>query len=280
MNEIELQLSKTIEDMLVAKNPRGMKDVQSALEVGYYYRAAMLLKDLKGTVLIGTGFPVADTFETDGPVGAIALYNALETLGATPVLVCGDPFAHAVENEYRVHKLPIGDLNSARSEAIAALAMLKPVAIISIERPGLSAKGRYFNMRGEDISERCACFDHYLNEASCPTIAIGDGGNEIGMGNIKHAIEKLDIVPAITECDELLISDVSNWAAYGIISFLSLWSQKDLLGDVKPLAVLEYISKKGSVDGVTRENNLTEDSLPATEGQALVLQMRKLLNFI
>ena len=39
-------------------------------------------------------------------------------------------------------------------------------------------------MRGIDISEHCGCFDFFVTEARCPTIAIGDGGNEIGMGNL------------------------------------------------------------------------------------------------
>ncbi len=276
----ELHLSTQIENLLVAKNPRGMKEAQFALTPGYYLRAAQLLKGLTGTILIGTGFPVADTFETDGPVGAIALYNALETLNAHPILVCGEPLVTAAKNDFRVHNLIDGDLTNARQEAINTLAKLQPQAIISIERPGLSEQGRYFNMHGEDISDNCACFDHYLNESHCPTIAIGDGGNEIGMGNIKQAINKLDITPAITTCDELLIADVSNWGAYGIIAFLAKWANIDLLAKVDPLAVLQYVSDRGSVDGVTRENNLTEDSFPPIFGDELILNLRKLTHFI
>ena len=84
--------------------------------------------------------------------------------------------------------------------------------MISIERPGLAADGRYYNMRCEDISERCFFFDPFINSATCPTIGIGDGGNEIGMGNIAAALWKLDIRPSVTCCDELLVADVSNWA--------------------------------------------------------------------
>lgn len=257
-----------------------MKDVQAALQPGYYFRAAKTLKGLTGTVLIGTGFPVTDTFETDGPVGAIALYNALEELGAYPILVGGESFVSLTENEFRVHKLVEGDITHAKQEALDTLTKLQPQAIISIERPGLSEQGGYFNMRGEDISAYCACFDHYLNEATCPTIAIGDGGNEIGMGNITQAISSLDITPSVTKCDELLIADVSNWGAYGILAILGMWSKIDLLAKVDPLAVLEYISARGSVDGVTRENNLTEDSFPPAYGHEIISNLRKLTKFI
>ena len=54
--------------------------------------------------------------------------------------------------------------------------------MISIECPGLAADGRYYNMRGEDITARCSFFDPFVTGANCATIAIGDGGNEIGMG--------------------------------------------------------------------------------------------------
>ena len=70
------QLSQQIEDILVARNPRGMSQIKMALTPGYCLRAAQILRtciqqDLSATILIGTGFPVVGTFETDGPVGAI-----------------------------------------------------------------------------------------------------------------------------------------------------------------------------------------------------------------
>ena len=172
-----LQLSIAIENAMVARNPRGMQTLQAALEPGYYLRAAELLEQATGNVLIGTGFPVNDTYETDGPLGAIALYNALEHLGATPILVCGAPLADALKTDYRVHKITVGQPSSAASEAREALAHYSPSLIISIERPGMAKDGHYYNMRGEDISPRCAAFDYFLTLATCPSVAIGYGGN-------------------------------------------------------------------------------------------------------
>jgi hypothetical protein len=275
----EQELSQRIEDLLVARNPRGMKQVQAALEPGYYLRAARLLRDIKGTVLIGTGFPVLDTYETDGPVGAIALYDCLQALGAEPILVCGKPLAGQLAENYRVHTIKLGARENTREETQATLAQLQPTAVISIERPGLSASGGYFNMRGEEITDRCACFDYFLDYADCPTIAIGDGGNEIGMGNVREAIASLDIVPAETKCDELLIADVSNWGAYGLIAILGYWRDEDLLGTIAPLELLEYLSQRGSVDGLTRENTLTEDGLAASIGIELIQALRGLTGF-
>ncbi|MGL1958270.1 MAG: DUF4392 domain-containing protein [Colwellia sp.] len=295
----EQSLSAQIENMLVERNLRGMKDLQPELTAGYCLRAAKILHDIKGVVLIGTGFPVVDTFETDGPVGALILYRALEILGATPVLVCCASLVSAIQHDYRTCVISQGkknvgtnvgakvgdkvgakvDLNTALSEAKTALRHYKPVAIISIERPGLAENGCYYNMLGEDISARAACFDYFMSESTCPTIAIGDGGNEVGMGNVKGFLASLDIVPSVTECDELIVSDVSNWGVYGIIAFLSLWHDQDLLSQTCPKQILKYISKLGSVDGVTRKNELTEDSLPASEGIALIARIRALIGY-
>ena len=100
-----LQISQQIENLLTARNPRNMQTLQAAMSPGYYYRAAQMLQNISGHVLIGTGFPVNHTYETDGPVGAIALYKAIETLGATPILVCGAPLADALNDDFRVYKI-------------------------------------------------------------------------------------------------------------------------------------------------------------------------------
>lgn len=272
----ELDFSVAIENILVARNPRHMKTAQAALQPGYYLRAAQQLRDISGNIVIATGFPVGDTFETDGPVGAIALYDTLEALGAEVYLACAAPLADALRGDYKILDLRATDLTTAKLEARENLQRLNPVAIISIERPGIAADGRYYNMRGEDITARCGFFDPYMDAASCPTIAIGDGGNEIGMGNIQQAISGLDINACVTDCDELLVADVSNWGAYGIISLLGFWAKKDLLANISPMAILDYLSAKGSVDGVTRENTSTEDGLPASEGVSVIRELQLL----
>lgn len=298
-SEEELALSRSIEELLVARNLRGMTTVKDALEPGYYLRAASYLRDIRGTVLIGTGFPVINTYETDGPVGALALYQCLEYLDAEPMLVCGTPLSAHLSEDYRVHDIAVGNsagrvtdsgispirLRGGRRKGdpeistLDDLVTLGPSAVISIERPGLTAAGRYINMRGEDITERCACFDYFVELAGCPTIAIGDGGNEIGMGNVQDVISSLHIAPSTTRCDELLVADVSNWGAYGLLAILGYWLGEDLLEKISPREILVFLSEKGSVDGVTRENTLTEDGLPVSEGESVVEALRKLTGF-
>ena len=275
----EQGLSEEIERLLVARNLRHMQVARAALLPGYYLRAARHLRDLTGTVIIGTGFPVGDTFETDGPVGAMALYETLRTLGAEPVIACGPPLSNALADDYRVLALGARELDAANTEATVQLKALRPQAVVAIERPGLAADSRYYNMRGEDVTARCTVFDPFISLAHCPTIAIGDGGNEIGMGNIATALAALHITTSVTRCDELLVADVSNWGAYGLIAFLALWSRRDLLAEIFPLQLLNYLCARGSVDGVTRANTLTEDGLQVHEGLEVIKALRALVGF-
>ena len=272
-------ISTAIEEALLSKNLRGMANIRPFLSDGYCLRAAKTLFEAKGVVLIGTGFPVTNTFETDGPLGAIALYKTLEKVGSTPYIVCGPPLSQAIKNEYRIVELKIGKHDAQDEEAKLILDTLKPKVVFSIERPGKALDGHYYNMKGENISDRSACFDSLMDQATCQTIAIGDGGNEIGMGNVAEALDSLDIVAASTKCDELIIADVSNWGAYGLIAMIGKLANFDLLNEIAPLEILSYLSKLGSVDGITRCNELTEDGHSLDVGDSLILNLRKITQF-
>ena len=280
----DVNLSQQIEDLLVARNLRGMKTVQPALQPGYCMRAARMMLDCTGTVLISTGFPVKDTFETDGPLGAIALYQALAALGATPVLVCGNPLAKALNDAYRVHQFDVNQRTCAaqqvqRRQALQVLDLYQPELVITIELPGRAEDGCYYNMRDVDITPLTICFDDVLLLANCPTVSIGDGGNEVGMGNIADALSSLDIIPSATTCDALIIAGVSNWAAHGLIAMVSYWRGEDMLKGWDNLAVLEYLSQHGGVDGVTGNKTLTEDGLPCDNSEKLIRELRHLTGF-
>lgn len=273
--EQHLTLSQQIENLLVVRNPRGMKTIQPVLEPGYYMRAAMLMAPCKGTVIIATGFPVNGTFETDGPVGAIALYQVLSMLGATPILVCGRPLVNAIQGDYRTHCMSLGEKGQVEAQQI--LNTYQPELMISIELPGRARDGKYYNMRGVDISDQVIFFDEMVKLAHCPTIGIGDGGNETGMGKIYDALSCLDIIPCATSCDELVIADVSNWAAHGLIAMLSILTGKNMWGEWNNRQCLEYLLERGSVDGVTGEKTLTEDGYSCKVTESVIAQLKHII---
>ena len=71
------------------------------------------------------------------------------------------------------------------------MAETKPSVLIAIERCGFTSDKKYRNMHGNDISEYNARVD-YLFSDDTPSVGIGDGGNEIGMGNLEQEITTRD----------------------------------------------------------------------------------------
>jgi hypothetical protein len=62
-----------------------------------------------------------------------------------------------------------------------------------------------------------------------------------------------------------------------LLTMLSVISETDMLEGWDNLAVLQYLSDRGSVDGVTRENTLTEDGLHADISEELIQNLRKII---
>lgn len=270
--------SHHIEKIILQFNSRGMVRLSQDIPRGYCRRAARLIRDNPGTVLIGTGFPVKGTFETDGPIGAIAMYDVLQGLGYRPVFVCGPPLSRVLGGRFHVYEIPILDWEASTPAVKEGLENLQPALIMSIERPGITASGRYYSMHGYDISAYTAKFDLFFNLSNCPTIAFGDGGNEIGMGNVKDLLADLPITPAVTTCDELVIATVSNWGVYGVMAELSRLVGKDLLADINPIKTLAYLMSNGGLDGVTAKATATEDGFPMDVGNQIIHQLRGALS--
>ena len=265
-----------IEDIILSHGTRGMDRIRGAVPAGYCVRAAKLILENKGCVLIGTGFPVGGSFETDGPIGAIALYRVLERLGNEPIFGCAPPISQVLAGDFRTLEVPILSWAATVPVVESALASIRPSVIVSIERPGVARDGRYYNMRGQDISDFLAKFDLFFELCSCPTIAVGDGGNEIGMGNVHAELAQLPIIPSVTRCNELVIATVSNWGVYGIIAALSRELDQDLFRYFDPVEIVRYLVDRGAVDGKTGYAECSEDGFPLAVGLSIIAQLREL----
>ena len=269
-----LNLSCSIESLLTRQNHRGMDDIRQTLQPGYLLRAAQTLLNRPGNIFILTGFPVADTFETDGPAGALALYRLAQRLGSAPTIISDKALVSALRDTCDCHIIS----GHSKLDAQALYAVRSPQLVISIERPGASADGRYYNMAGEDISSACSAAEPYLALANCPTIAIGDGGNEVGMGNAVTALSSLNIQPAVSTVDELIVADVSNWAAYALCALTDWLTGHTTDSMTRFHADLETLVARGAVDGVTREPTATEDGFPLSDTTALISDIAQLLS--
>jgi hypothetical protein len=271
------RLSEKIEKIILQHGERGMDRLQKSMQPGYCRRAAQMILDNQGVVVIGTGFPVSGSFESDGPISAISLYQVLIHLDYEPVFACAPPISRILSNGYSTYELPLVDWDESRPIIKKALKDLNPSLILSIERPGVTADGRYYNMRKEDITEVTAKFDLFFQKCQCPSIAFGDGGNEIGMGNVKTALAGLDIIPSITTCDELVIASVSNWGVYGVIAALSSHLNKDLFELIDPESVANFLVANGCVDGVTKRKEASEDGFPIDISKSIIQQLRDIV---
>ena len=275
MSDVQIiKQGETIEDVILRHSKRGMLTLREYLPEDYCRRiAAELLKLERGTVLLTTGFYVAGYAETDGPVGTWALAKALEALGFKPVIVtdhfCRDFFEPAgLAVEYV-------DIEAGADVYAEILAKYQPVALVSIERCGRNINGVYANMRGVVIDEFTARVDIMFDLArrdGIPLFGVGDGGNEIGMGNMRQIIsEKLSLTPCAVEVDHLVIASVSNWGAYGLCAALQQQTgEKVLPGFAACRDFIAATVEVGSVDGVTHDRVCSVDGFDMTIEQEIL----------
>ena len=132
-------------------------------------------------------------------------------------------------------------------------------------------------MHRDDITEFTAKFDLFFQECQCPSIAFGDGGNEIGMGNVTQALSNFDIIPSVTTCDELVIASVSNWGVYGVMAALCDLLNRDLFELIDPESTANYLVANGCVDGVTNRKEASEDGFPIQISKSIIQQLRSLI---
>ena len=270
----------SIEDIILGNDQRGVSALRPHLPTDFCDRAARFLLSNPGTTLITTGFYIsrAQAPETDGPPGALALGSALESIGhhvayvsdryTVPIL---RPF---VTPDTQLIDFPITDDDASAQFASELLSSLDPSTLISIERCGLTKDGTYLNMRGLDVSSQTARVDHLFLQRPNQSIGIGDGGNEIGMGNLAEHIPQVATLPdnpTVTSTTHLVISSTSNWGGYGLVAALSRLAGRNLLPGLEEEATLiRQMVDLGAVDGVIGVSQYSVDNMSIEEhGQAL-----------
>ena len=273
-----------LEDIILEHDKRGIAPLRQSIPSDYLNRSAEIVLSNVGKVFITTGFYIltAGTIETDGPPGAIALGNGLEKLGYEVVYIT-DSYASKFLDEYRSHKSRLIDFPICSDEesckySKTLLGEEKPAILISIERCGRSHDGLYRNMRNLSITEYTAQIDR-LFDLHNTTIGIGDGGNEIGMGNVFKAVEKSSQLvenPTITKVSELIISSVSNWGGYGLLAQLSQATGINLLPNiVDEKDMIEGMVNLGAVDGVTGKSVYQVDGFELNQNAIILDNLAK-----
>ncbi len=263
-----------IENIIFTNNKRKLLPLKKVLNRKFCFETATKLNNSRN-ILIVTGFYIkkAQTYENDGILGAIFLSRAFSKLDKTVSLILDtgleilqpiiDNFA--VQNNFTLDTIyfPLLDEENSRRFAENLLHDTKADTVIAIEKCGKNELNKYYNMLAEDITEHTAKTDYLFSkesDSSVYTVGIGDGGNEIGMGNLYKNISKIIDYPCITKTDDLIIADTSNWGVYGILGYLSILNEQNLLPSSKEEEILiKDLSQLGIVDGISGEKTLSVD---------------------
>ena len=265
--------SEKIEDIVLRHSGRGMDILRKDMQDDYAAKAAkMILSWDKGNVFLTTGFYVEGYAETDGPPGTAFLALALKKLGFNPIIIT-DKFAENFFNLDGIQTITM-PFDEAEAWCRNLLAKYQPVGLISVERCGKNDEDKYANMRGVCINEYTAKIDDLFEIAygHIPTIGVGDGGNEIGMGNEASVIhDKLSLSPCMVKVSQLVIATVSNWGAYAIVAYLQKFSGQTVYMNFDD--VYNYISQivdEGSVDGVLKQHIIGVDGFDMTVEREII----------
>ena len=269
----------TIEDIILDRDGRGISHLRPHLPSDFATQAAQLILANPGTAIITTGFYILDAgmAETDGPPGAVVIGNALEKLGYDVVYVT-DRYATALmsttgSDNARVIEFPIVDDDASKAFADGMMKEVNPSVIIAIERCGWTDEGMYRNMRGRDITPHNARIDHIFS-GSTPSVGVGDGGNEIGMGNLAEEVPKIETLvrlPCVTTVDELILASVSNWGGYGLVAALSELEGQNLLPTIEEdKALIRLTVDLGAVDGMSAKQEYKVDGFTLEENSQTV----------
>jgi len=274
-------------DHLLALDPGG-RGIAAIFLPGAARRAARALRRAQ-RVLIATGFTVADGApETDGPPGAAVLGHALSQLGARVRYVTDPQNVPLLEAALAVldERADIVVYPEGSRAAPALLRRERPTHMVAIERPGRGRGGDYLNARGLSVAAWNRRLDDLFvarpasrlsadarptspgaGKQSRPiTIGVGDGGNEIGMGNVHRRLSRLGPlmarIAAVVRTDHLVVAGVSNWGAYGITAVLGRLTGRALLHTpATERRLIEACVKAGAVDGITHRSEATVDGL-------------------
>jgi hypothetical protein len=278
--------NRSIEDVILQNDRRGISVLRPYLPSDFCGRAARLVSEQSGVVFIATGFYIiyAGMPETDGPPGALAIGRALTGLGFEVYYVT-DRFTAPLMislagDSNRVIVFPVADDTGSTAHAVGLLERFKPSLLISIERCGPNSEETYLNIRGDDISPYNAKIDR-LFELHDRTIGIGDGGGEIGMGNLAGIIPgfpKLSKKPCVTRVSAPIIASVSNWGGYGLVASLSLLKGRNLLATIEEEEdLLRRAVAAGAVESFTGKQTPGVDGFSLAENSGVLNDLHAIL---
>jgi len=282
-------------------------------------KAALTMTSLSpnSNIILISGFPCCvnnvPPTETDGPPGAIAIAKCATALGLNVTLVtdeCNElVFKEAIGDDMeKMIKLEIfpseQNMKPDDYNRMKELVEHKCDLIIACERAGPGKDGNCYTMRGINMTEKglIAPLHKIIDMAReihgserVKFVAIGDGGNEMGMGkvieNIRSHINNGDVIGAVTSADYLIAASVSNWGGYAFVGACAVvkndisgkdgandrnidWTEKCLPSEQHEIQLLERCVSVGCRDGVSGEMEATVDGMPLSTSLNCLFRIR------
>jgi hypothetical protein len=274
---------------------RGMDLVFEATRGGLFGAARALVASSTPRIGLITGFfvPGGDppAAETDGPAGAALMAQGFVAAGLSCRLatdtVCQSACRVALDAA-GAGLVPIDAVVPGGTvDSVVDLWRQRGIDwVIAIERCGPAADGHPRNMRGSEITAHAAPLDRLFSAGPWRTIAIGDGGNEIGMGCVDRSLIARHVplgerIGCVVPADFLIAAGVSHWGAYAMLAALAVlrpaWSDAMLAGLDPELdrVVIEAMVRDGpAVDGVSLRRDVTIDALGMEVHQGVMAAVR------
>ena len=194
------------------------------------------------TIGIVTGAADSQRFpkgENDGPPGAAALARGLKETGFDVAILTEEACVPGVEGMCEVLgvDVPVRTLPMERETPEHGRIANSIDAAIFIEKLGVNEKGVQHSVMGASREGMRAFVDPIadaLSAAGKLTVGIGDGGNEIGFGNVYDAARQLLTngtscacscgggIITVTKVRHMYPVAISNWGAYALVGMLAV----------------------------------------------------------
>ncbi|KAF4671584.1 hypothetical protein FOL46_000202 [Perkinsus olseni] len=230
-----------------------------------------------GRAIVITGMPCCiqkppPQFESDGLIGSVCVAKALKRAG-------WKVFLGAEEDVADILTLLAGDaidvleFNPRSTPDDIKKRVGKLDLLVCIER----AAPPYRTMRNLQMDPAKIAPLHTLSEGDgVKTVAIGDGGNEMGMGPLEDLVARYvpfgDSIRTATPSDICFVAGTSDWGSLALAMALGLsWSREEH----QKLSVV--LQERGIRDGVTGEAGPTLDGIPIERTYELIDEMKRLL---
>lgn len=280
---VSSELARTVARLAATELGRGSERLAEPV-LDDLAAACSVLSGPSQRVGIVTGFYVPraaqPAAETDGPLGAAVLAQVLTAIGADVEVVTDAPCHPVVAAALTAAGVP--------EAMLPAWPDVDPggwTHAVAIERVGHGADGRHRNMLGDDISDVTPPVDVMFDELTVPKTAIGDGGNEVGMGRldpelVAETVHLGETIRSVVGCDHLIVGGTSNWGAHALAALLAAAAGVDApaLTEDGSRGILDAMVAAGSVDGVTAENVATVDGLAWGDYWAVAEQINRVVD--